>query len=191
MSTPLSVSEVSICNLALTRIGEQPITSLDESSLRARLCARFFPLVRDAELRDHNWNACIKRVKLTQDVTAQPGFAFAYALPADYVFLLEIIGAPEQAPYKIENGYLLTDLTEASIRYVFKSTNTQGWDALFVDVLAWRLAKDLAIPITGSASVRNAMDAEYARAIPKARTRDGQEDFPSVIPANDLIWVRY
>ncbi len=189
---PRDVTEVSICSNGLIRIGEQPIVALDDDTNRARLCRQLWPHVRDAELRDHNWNAAIKRVKLQQLAEAPVvGFAAAYQLPSDYLFLVEIPNFDPQTPYKIESGQLLTDQTEVYIRYVAATGDPAGWDVLFVDVLSWRMARELAIPLTGSVSIYDRMEAQYQRAMPKARTRDGQEDFPSVIPANDLIDVRY
>jgi hypothetical protein len=186
-----AVSEVSICSNALIRIGSQAIASLDDDSNRARTCKSLWPHIRDAELRDHNWNSSILRKKL-QLLASAPvaGFAYQYQLPDDYLFLIEVVGAEPQTPYKIESGKFLTDLTEVYIRYVAATGDPAGWDALLVDVFTWRMAKELALPITGSVSVRDRMDAEYTKALPKARTRDGQEDFPQVIPANDLIDVR-
>lgn len=186
-----AVSEVSICSNALIRIGEQPITSLDDDSNRARLCKQIWPHVRDAELRDHNWNSVIKRLKLQQLATAPiAGFGAAYQLPPDYLFLIEIIDADPQTPYKIESGQLLTDLTQVYIRYVAATGDPVGWDVLLVDVMSWRMAKELAISLTGSVSIRDRMQDEYLKAVPKARTRDGQEDFPNTVLANDLIDVR-
>ena len=55
---------VGLCNLALTRLGHNQISSLSENSKGATLCTLHYPQVRDALLRAHPWNFAIARRRL-------------------------------------------------------------------------------------------------------------------------------
>ena len=49
-----------IINLALTRIGESPVTSLDEGSTAARTAELLYDTSRRAILRDFDWSFATK-----------------------------------------------------------------------------------------------------------------------------------
>ena len=58
-------SEVSICNMALFRIGHsQRIDSLSEASIAAELCKHIYPTIRDVLLESWDWTFARKRVAL-------------------------------------------------------------------------------------------------------------------------------
>lgn len=61
------MSEVSICNLALSHIGDTAaVTSIKppDSSQQAQLCSHFYYIARDAMLEMGSWSFATKRVKL-------------------------------------------------------------------------------------------------------------------------------
>lgn len=58
-------SEVSICNMALFRIGHsQRIDSLSEASVPAELCKQIYPIARDLLIESWDWTFARKRVAL-------------------------------------------------------------------------------------------------------------------------------
>jgi hypothetical protein len=58
-------TEISICNLALSRIGASTITSLTANSVKEdRLCNQFYAQFRDELLRSFAWNFAIKTTRL-------------------------------------------------------------------------------------------------------------------------------
>ena len=56
------LTELDICNEALTSIGENPIVALDDSSKASRLCVLKYASKRDYLLRKYAWNFAKKRV---------------------------------------------------------------------------------------------------------------------------------
>jgi hypothetical protein len=58
------LSAVDIANRALDHCGQDPISDFNESSKKARLCARVYDKVRQAELRSFGWSFAIKRAVL-------------------------------------------------------------------------------------------------------------------------------
>ena len=176
-------TEVSICSNALRRLGDDPITSLTDDSERARLCNSFYSDARDSVLRCHPFNFSITRTTLAQLSTAPTyGFAHQYALPTN-PFCLRVLEMEEKDyKFKIENfgtqgRVLLTDQGTANILYIDRITDTNLFDAMFVDVLTAKLSVDLAYPVTSSMQVQTQMQKLYQLKLSEARSIDGQEGF--------------
>jgi len=101
------MSEVTICNLALGHLGDTAnIASLNERSRQAQLCARFYPVARNALLEMSTWGFATRRVKLALvsnptlaiaqgvDPAAERGtWKFAYALPNAVINAIAVLPA--------------------------------------------------------------------------------------------------
>jgi|TARA_R110000782_G_scaffold197456_1_gene286576 hypothetical protein len=174
-------TEVSICSNALRQLGDDPITSLNDDTTRARLCNGFFNDARDAVLRAHPWNFAITRASLARLSDAPPyGFAFQFALPTD-PYCLRVLEM-EEASYifKIENSpangrVLVTNESNANILFVARVTDAAQFDTLFVDALTAKMSVDLCYPVTGSTSLLDKMNALYEKKLSEARSVDGME----------------
>ncbi len=101
MPTLTDLSEVSICNLALQDVGRGlAITTLDENSQAARVCRLRYPFARDTCLRAYDWNFAAWRASLPALAAAPAfGFANAYQLPPDCLFVREV-GEARAAPLR-------------------------------------------------------------------------------------------
>jgi hypothetical protein len=176
-------TEVSICSNALRRLGDDPITSLTDDTERARLCNSFYSDTRDSVLRLHPWNFAITRASLSKLSTAPAyGFANQFSLPTN-PYCLRVLGMEyEDYIFKVENvathgRVLLTDEATANILYVARITDTNLFDAMFVDVLTQKLAVDLAYPVTNSTTLQTQMQKVFQQKLSEARSIDGQEGF--------------
>src|SRR5688500_2067500 len=135
-------SRIDICNQAIAELPAEFIQSIDENSLRARECRRFYPQII-SEMLDgtHDWSFANRRVSLaalgTNDREAE--WLYAYALPADlgspvrivpdlaalgfamptllqgqsYANVLAGVPAQYEIAYIIENGVLYTGAADA------------------------------------------------------------------------------
>ena len=186
-------SDVTIVNAALIRLGEAPVTALDENIKPARLAAAIFADVSDAVTRAHPLNCAIARATLAASGDAPAwGFAHAYPLPEAPEHCLRVLGVEgeEAAPWRVEGRTIVTDLP-APIRIVFvkRLSDIGAADALFREALAARLAMELAEPLGKSASLVRAMGELYEAKLAEARSTDGQEGSPGA-PAPDWIAAR-
>jgi hypothetical protein len=90
----MAVGQLDIVNLALMRIGESPIQSMDEGSTPARSATLLYDISRRAVLRDYDWNFAIKTIALpvvrTENV---PGAKFSYScpVPSDCLRVVEVL----------------------------------------------------------------------------------------------------
>jgi hypothetical protein len=187
----MAATDVSICSNALLMLGDNPISSLDEGSAKARIASNLYPAVRDTILRLHPWNCCIARVQLAPDVTA-PAFDYAYqfTLPADFMRAVQVGEHGLEGDYRIEGRKLLVDDNPLNLRYVARNENPATWDSALVDAVTLEMAARMAYPITRSASLARDLRAEAAAALKMAKAVDGQDDSPDELGNERLLAAR-
>ncbi len=187
-------SAVSICSNALLQLGKSPLSSLEDVSDAATICANIYPEERRALLRDHPWNSATKRVILAPlvDVPAF-GFGAQFLLPSDFLRLVSVgdwwrwYGGPTPGcnGFRLEGRNILASGTQLPIEYVFDNDVEATWDAHLVDLMTVRMTWKLAYPITQSTSLAQSKEDSYERLARKARSIDSQEN-PSEMLGSDF-----
>ncbi len=83
------ISNVTICNWALAKVGAASISSLSDTTPNAKVCNNRFWGVRDALYRTHIWAFAARRVQLAT-VLPSPVFGYenAFPVPPDFIRLL-------------------------------------------------------------------------------------------------------
>lgn len=97
-------SEVDICNLALSFIGDDAnVASIDppEGSVQAEHCSRFYPIARDGLLQMHRWNFASRRAIPASVTNTISQWQYAYALPADVMDVVAVIPSNAADDYAI------------------------------------------------------------------------------------------
>lgn len=186
----MAISETTICNLALGKLGGRRIMSLDDASAEARQCKLAYEPTRDEALRAHRWNFAARRANLSRLADPPPfGWRARYQLPSDCLRVLQLNGYEDyERPdlWEVEGRQLLTDRETAQVKYVARVTDATQFDALFVKALACKLAAEIAKALTGSSSIPGDLLTEYERITgPLARTADAME----ARPKRKLPWV--
>jgi len=175
---------VDICNIALSRIGVAPISSTSEQSAQANHCRVFFDLARDSALRAHEWNFATAQIQLTE-VATNPfyGWGYCYEYPPNCVKVRKVgtaeifIGA-DPANFavllddKLGKNRIVSDQEDAYCEYTVQVINSDLFDALFVDALAWRLAAELAIPLRGDPSLQKQAFQNFLAIVSQAQATD-------------------
>lgn len=182
------MNQVEICNIALLRLGhDRTIADLDEQSAEAGFLRAFWDSARRATLRAFNWNFALKTVALAELSETSDEWDHVYALPAKCLRALELVNvsskAPEnRLPYEIRGRKVYTDQTEAVLKYVEDLEDENLFDSEFVDALAYRLAAEMAGPLTQDRARRADMFQLYRVQISEAQAADAseQEVSPSV-----------
>ena len=183
-------SEVDICNRALQKIGADRIVSLVENSENARACNVMYQILVDAELRSHPWNFAVKRAQLAASTdTPAFGYDYQYPLPSDFIRLLPPDLNSSDVDWVIEGKSILSDESgPLNIRYIHRVTDSSTFDPLFVEVLANRLASELAEQLTQSNSKGQAVREDYIRSLREARRLNAFEKLAKAEFHNDT-WV--
>ncbi|MGD1878327.1 MAG: hypothetical protein ACFB13_12620 [Kiloniellaceae bacterium] len=183
-----------ICNSALAKIGAARITALEEGSKNASLCADLYERCRDDLLRAHSWNFATARAKLARTAEVPVfGYAYAYALPADWIRCVAAQGSESGGPelvYRIEGARLLSDAEDVYLRYIRQVGDANLMPADFREALACLLARELALPIAQSNTLEEKLEARFRTRLRRARTTDGLEDQVEPMPLGAWAEVR-
>ena len=184
-----AAADVDLVNRALALLGVEAITSLADTSKPAATASVLFDDTRASVFRAHPWNCLIKRASLAQDAVAPAyGYTYKYALPADYLRLINIENDLEN--FQIENGFILYDEDTLNIKYVALDTDVTKYDPLLKDALAARLAYELAQPLLQSTSAMADMFNLYETKLKEARYVDAQENCYETLEADYFIESR-
>jgi hypothetical protein len=163
-------SDVQIANMALTYLGVDPITNLAEDSTPAKKVNAIYNLTRDSLLADHNWSFAVKRTSLARlSETPSYGYSYFFQLPSDFVTLVE---TKERFEHRIEGDKLATDNDSVSIEYIYRLTDPAKFSTSFVELLALRLASDLAYSMVGSITLKQDMNDKYKKRFSNVKTLD-------------------
>lgn len=199
-------SETDLLNDALGQIGATPITAIDDGTVNANHCQRFYPTLRDGLLRTAHWNFAMKRVELAQEAVAPAfEFAYSYALPGDPYCLkvveyngdnpatgdgtdLTLLEARQLTKWRVEGRKLLTNDGTVKIVYVARITNPDEWDPIFYQLVSTWLAAKLANAIAKDNAMAKALLAQAVEILlPFAAAVDGQEGSVHPMAVTDLI----
>lgn len=184
-------SATDVVNVALGYLGEPPILSMDEGSLAARTASIHYAKTVKQVLRAHPWACATSRATLAR-LSATPafGFNYYYALPADFLRVVQI--NDNRVLYTIEvyntQKALLTNESEVNLRYVANITNPDLWDDLLLDTIAMRLAAKMAPVFSVDPNKLAQLSQEFATVQAEARSIDAQ-DKPSE-PFDADSWLR-
>ncbi|WP_027179947.1 hypothetical protein [Maridesulfovibrio bastinii] len=182
----MSVSEVTICNLALRKLGAKLIESLDDISQEALTCNLMYGHVRDTVLREYPWNFAASRSRLAR-LSDKPvfGFRFQYQKPPDCLHIRQLNESGD--PFVVEGDRVLTNSDEAYAVYTSRVINPALFDPCFVMAFAARLAAEIADDITGSNSRVKEMWTLYLNTLQSARLADSSEGHEDIV--SDEPWL--
>lgn len=187
-------SEVGIVNVALRMLGAKRIAALTDDNENAKRANDVYEPLRDYLMRAHVWNFGVKRRKLGQ-LSSAPTYEFdyAYQLPSDWLRTVEVhdnSAGTHQAIYRIEGTSVLSDAPDIWMMYVWRVTDPNQMTADFRQALSCLIARDIAVAVTNSRTMREDMEREYKSAFRRARSADSIEDFPASFPEGSWSMAR-
>ncbi len=190
----MATSEVSICNLALQKLGAARIVSMTDNSHNAKQVNACYESQRNAEQRKYLWNFCKKRVSLAASVVT-PDFMYQYAYPVPSDFIRLIKPARTGLDWHIEQhdgglAILTNDGAPLQVRYCAIVTNPVLFDPIFVEMLACKIAWTVCERITQSVSLRAAIMEEYKEWRAEARRANAFEQNKQAEPVDEWLLAR-
>lgn len=171
-------SEVDAVNVALTLLGENRITSLDDDVKQAREAKAIFEINRNALLAGYAWSFALFRRQLAA-LAEVPAFQFStyYQLPTGCLRVVQVgdffpgvdLTDYRSAPvdeFEIEGRKIATNLgSPLNFKGVDTITDVNTWSANFLKAFAAYLAFDLAEPLTQSQSKKESAGQALTREI--------------------------
>lgn len=181
-------SVTAICNRALQLCGSaQRITNITDTTREGRIVSPAYDPCRRAELRANPWNFAIKRAQLAADTTAPLfGPSYRFPLPSD---CLRVLVPKNPCPdWNVEGRAVVsTDTSPLEIRYVRDETDPTVFDAMFCELLAYRIALAINIDLSDSTAKQQMLAQAYKAALIEARKVDALESVPE--QAADSSWI--
>lgn len=188
-------SEVEIANAALQKLGQSPITALDEGSRNSDACDLCYARLRRSEIRKHVWNFARTRTQLAASATAPLfGYANAFPLPSDFIRLLP----PD--PHLNHNAWdhqiethvgakaiLTNDAAPLDIIYLADVVDPNLMDELFREALASRMAFEMCEALTQSNQKKADARTDYTAALREAKRINAFENISAEAPED--IWI--
>lgn len=181
-------TQLSLCNLALDKVSEKPITDIAAVLPRAEALNREYQQTLDAVLRRAFWSFAIVRSALTVNSTAPAfGYDYAFDLPTDCIRLETVNNANAedynaQRLYKKEAGQILTNESVCKITYVKNGTLSPDtvdtlpglMDPLFIECFTTLLAAQIA-PTVKNADAAPSLLNRFALELGIAKVANSRE----------------
>jgi hypothetical protein len=211
----MAVGKLDIVNLALMRIGESPIQSMEEGSTPALAANRVYDISRRAVLRDYDWNFAIKLLNLPVVKDDEPGDRLSYSctLPSDCLRVVEVLPSGDVGPlferdavglppgvvphspfrtewFRVYGGKIYTHLRHPLVKYVRDEENVDLFDSKFIEAFSYKLAGELAMAVRQSETLLTSMLNAYQAIISKA-SEESQNEHDPALSQNPYVEVRY
>ncbi|MEO2182639.1 MAG: hypothetical protein ABGY43_10075 [bacterium] len=190
-------SEVSICNLALSHIGANAtISALSEQSEEAFHSNLLYAEARDSVLRSFPWGFAKRHIALTDSGSPPGNWLYRYAYPnaclvAQEILQTDVASDPIKYELALSDAFnsrvILTNQENAVLIYTHSVTNPQVFDPLFVQLLSWKLAADLAMPLTRDYKRMEAAYQMYTSLTSEAKTLDANES--QITASREAAWI--
>ncbi len=179
MTTPLS-----ICSSALLMIGADEITSFEEGSREAKLCANLYDVTRDELLQVYPWRFAAGQAQLAQLVD-EPlfGFRHAYQLPSE---ILRLIAADTEQEFRTFENRLYTNAPAIRITYLFRPQESK-MPAYFVRAVELKMAEILALALQEDVAKSRLMAEKSNQQIIRSRSIDAQQQTTANLPEHNFL----
>jgi hypothetical protein len=192
------ISEVSICNQALSWLGQNRITSLNDDSFRAELCRENYAFLRDAVIEERMWTFAMVRKQSETAERDEFDMLWVHQLPSGWLKVFRVLRPASRTlnhvadpSWRREGNRILTSDTSSYLWGVQRITDTGQFSNMFVQCLASRMATDLAMPLTEDKKKQEAMWDQYTAKLNDAAATDGQQGANDYITQSRLVDARY
>jgi len=175
----MAISKTSILNNALTRIGANPVTNIDDDTNNARILNRVYELSLRSILSECKWNFATKRanLSLTTDTVdwyyTSESETYVYQRPADAIRIFST--NDEDATWRLEGEYILSNTASLGIKYVYYLDEPNKYPASFIDAFVDKLCSEIAYMIVNSQSLGDKYKKLYESvSLERAMTENAQ-----------------
>jgi len=166
-----------IANLALARLGERPIESIDSTTHPApTLNAALDPCIREVQ-------AMFPWPELTVVWTPDPLEAlteddyYQFTLPATCLRVLRIVDGYD---YRIQGSVLCCEVEDPTVYYLQYNATPSAWGILLSQAVYYKLAIQMALPLTQNTALYRTVLQEWELSIAPALRRLASESASAV-----------
>jgi hypothetical protein len=184
-------SSVALANLALRRVGsKRTISALTDDSQEAQVCNDLYAHSRDTVLDTCPWPFAMRYADLVLvEESPSTDWAYSYRYPTECLKIRRILSSLNAHPVRWNNDWrtwtinpqipfeigsdtqgilIYTNQQDAQVQYTCRFTDASFFTPLFADCVAWRLAADIAMPLSISDGIRQTCETFYNYALSEA-----------------------
>lgn len=186
---------VTLCNLALMKLGKSTIVSLSDPTDEAEKVNMAQGETRRRLLIEGPWPFAIKRQELAMltGEDTHDDFVYKYQLPTDCLKVLNVNAvdvAPYLNEYRVEGRKLLANDSTIEVRYIFDNDNESQWSPGFTRAFIDQLAYDLSFYFRADKSLTQLLAEQAQRSKLDAISIDTQQGTSQQIYDSSIIDVR-
>jgi len=187
-------SQTDIVNMALVKIGQSTISSIDEDTPTATKMHTIYDLILDEALAEgpqHGWKFAREQATISVDADSPDSqYDYRYKLPDDLLRIDRVhADGMDYTDWVRQGQYILTNQVddEINLNYVKRVTITGLFPPHFIKVLYTMLAFELAFNIVKNTNLANSLYAELKSSVlPKAIAMDERDQY---VEEENHAWI--
>lgn len=190
------MSQVSICNQALTQLGASLIISIDQDTTEAKLCKLNYQLALDTLLEAASWSfaTVVQELPSNAEIPLSP-YTNKYLIPVSIVRVLEASNVSDfrrvnTTNWQIEGKYIVSDSAQLFVRAISNQITTSAFTPSFTKAMVAMLAASMALAITQSQPIEQAKLSEAGNLTQIAATLDGTQGRTKKLRSAKYLRVR-
>ena len=166
-----------LCSMALLKLGEQPLTSLNADTASAQLARTLYDTTIDALLSGHPWRFATSGFVIEKNQDDE------FVIPENILRILRCSGhICGNKIFTNENNAKLLAITRVAPEY---------FPSYFVSLAATKLAMEFCVPLTGSQQTMRMLISLYESEFQTAKFIDSTTDANPVVEQFSLINSRF
>lgn len=171
------ITKIDLCSMALLKLGEKPIQSLNDDSASASMARTLFEPISDALLAMYPWRFARKRIELSKTTDGD------FLIPADVLRVIKCDGEIIGNKISARDEHLTID---AIVRAA-----PETFPGYFASLCATKLAMEFCIPLSGDQNVFRMLAALYESELTTAKFIDGASNKNDGITEFSLLSARF
>jgi len=171
------VTKQDLCSMALLKLGEKPLQSLNADTAAAQLARTLYDTTIDALLSVHPWRFATQCISVTKNQDDE------FIVPENVLRILRCSG-------RVYGNQILSNADNVQMMAIVR-TDTDTFPSYFISLAATKLAIEFCIPLTGNQQVFRTLVSLYESELQSAKFIDSTTDFNSGIEQFSLINTRF
>lgn len=166
-----------LCSMALLKLGEQPLTSLNADTASAELARTLYDTTIDALLSNHPWRFATQRILIEKNNDNE------FIIPSNVLRILHCDG-------HIIGNQIFTDSGNVRMLAVIRVIS-ENFPSYFISLAATKLAIEFCMPLTGNQQMLRILINLYESEFQNAKFIDSSTDTAPGVNHFSLIDARF
>ena len=166
-----------LCSMALLKLGEKPITSLNADTASAQLARTLYDATIDTLLSTHPWRFATQQLFISKNQNNE------FIVPENILRILRCAG-------RVLGNQIFSDMDTVSMLAVVR-VDTEKFPSYFISLAATKLALEFCMPLTNNQQLLRTLISLYESEFQNAKFIDSTTDVHSGIEQFSLISARF